>query len=122
MDTLFNRLGGEPAVTLAVDHFYERVLADPLLAPVFEGIDLDRLRGHQRRFLAYVMGGPNAYAGRDLGSAHRRIAERHGLTDVHFDAVLSHLDDSLASLAVPEALRGEVLAIADSVRAPVLGR
>lgn len=122
MHPLYERLGGEAAIAAAVDRFYDRVIADPLLAPVFEGVDLERLRGHQRRFLTLAMGGPDAYAGRDLGTAHRRIAERHGLDDRHFDAVLGHLDASLDALGVAAGLRAEVRALAESVRAPVLGR
>ncbi len=122
MSTLFERIGGEPAIEAAVELFYRRLLEDSLLGPVFAGIDLPRLKGHQRRFLTLAMGGPDAYAGRDLGTAHRRIAERHGLDDRHFDAVLGHLDASLDALGVAAGLRAEVQALAESVRAPVLGR
>ena len=43
---------------------YRRVLADPELAPWFEGIDLDRLKAHQRSFLAAAFGGPRVFGGR----------------------------------------------------------
>ncbi len=122
MTTLFERIGGESALNAAVELFYTRVLHDRELAAVFAGIDMQRLKEHQRRFLSLALGGPNAYAGRDLGSAHRRVAERHGLNDGHFDAVLGHLGDTLSALGVPKAERGETLSIAESVRGAVLGR
>jgi hemoglobin len=122
MTTLFERIGGEPALNAAVELFYTRVLHDRELAPLFGGIDMPRLKEHQRRFLSLALGGPNAYAGRDLGTAHRRIAERHGLNDGHFDAVLGHLGDTLIALGVPAMERDETLSIAESVRGAVLGR
>ena len=33
--TLFERVGGVPAIKAAVDLFYEKVLADPTLKPFF---------------------------------------------------------------------------------------
>jgi hypothetical protein len=33
--SLFDRLGGAPAITAAAGLFYRQVLADPLLAPIF---------------------------------------------------------------------------------------
>lgn len=122
MTTLFERIGGEPALTAAVDLFYARVLDDSLLAPVFAGIDMQRLKEHQRRFLSLALGGPNAYAGRDLATAHSHISARHGLNDGHFNAVLGHLGDTLSTLGVADVERDETLAVAESVRNAVLGR
>jgi hemoglobin len=34
--SLFDRLGGAPAITAAAELFYRQVLADPLLAPYFD--------------------------------------------------------------------------------------
>ena len=122
MNTLFERIGGEDALRAAVDGFYQRVLHDPLLAPLFAGVDNARLQRHQQQFLTLAMGGPNAYTGRDLGSAHRRLVSQFGIGDAEFDRVLQHLDAALAALNVPGALRAEVVALADSVRHNVLGR
>ncbi len=121
MSSLFERLGGAPAVSAAVDVFYDKVLADPLLAPYFEGLDMMRQKGHQRAMLTAAFGGPNAYAGRDLTSAHAGIVER-GVGDAHFDAVVGHLAATLVELGVPAAEVQEAGAVAESVRDAVLGR
>jgi len=122
MSTLFERIGGEAALQAAVAGFYQRVLDDPLLAPLFAGIDVDSLHRHQLQFLSLAMGGPNAYVGADLRSAHRHVVARFRIGDGEFDRVLHHLDGALAGLGVKPALRGEVVALADSVRDDVLGR
>jgi hemoglobin len=95
--TIFDAIGGAPAVQAAVDDFYVRVLADPALAPVFGGADLNRLKAHQRAFIAAAVGGPQLYAGRDMATAHAGL----GITDIQFDAVVAHLVDTLTGLGVP---------------------
>lgn len=122
MSSLYEQLGGEPTIELLVTKFYQRVLADPMLAPMFDGIDPARLEQHQRRFLAVALGGPNAYQGRDLTTAHTHIARKHGLSDLHFDAVLKHLAATLRALNADESAVTQVMAIAESTRAMVLGR
>src|SRR3954449_3972198 len=48
MPSLYARLGGSEAVTVAVEQLYERLIADPELAPYFAGQDLDRHARHVR--------------------------------------------------------------------------
>ncbi|MDP9036105.1 MAG: group 1 truncated hemoglobin [Myxococcota bacterium] len=119
--SLFDRLGGEGAVSAAVDIFYSKVMADPQLAPFFAGIPIDRLVKKQQAFMTMAFGGPNDYTGRDLRSAHAASVQR-GLGDEHFDAVAGHLVASLRQLKVPENLINEVLTIVGGTRQDVLGR
>ena len=119
--TLYDKLGGEPAVDAAVDIFYRKVLADDLIAHFFEGVDMDRQSGMQKAFLTMVFGGPNKYTGKDLRTAHAHLV-KDGLSDPHFDAVAGHLQATLEELNVPAELVDEVMAIAGSTRDDVLGR
>lgn len=121
MSTLFDRIGGATAVDAAVDIFYRKVLADPLLAPYFDDIDMDAQIAKQKSFLNMAFGGPNAYDGRDMREAHKGVVAR-GVSDAHFDAVVGHLAGTLAELGVGETEIGEVAAIAASVRDDVLNR
>jgi len=122
MNTLFERIGGEAALQAAVTGFYQRVLDDPLLAALFAGIDVGSLHRHQQQFLSLALGGPNAYVGDDLATAHRHVVARFSVGDAEFDRVLQHLDAALGDLGLLEALRAEVVALANSVRDDVLGR
>jgi len=114
--SIYEELGGNTGIKAAVTVFYHRVLADELLAPWFEGIDLARLRSHQRAFLAAALGGPDLFAGRDLLGAHRGMA----ITDEAFDALLEHLAESLHDLGVRDELVAEVRARVDGMRAQVV--
>ena len=116
--TLYERLGGAVSIDAAVDAFYGRILADPELAPFFARVDLRRLRGHQRAFLAMALGGPDRYRGRDLGEAHRHLA----IDDHHVDLVAGHLAAVLTGLGVPADLVDEVITAVDGLRDVVLGR
>jgi hemoglobin len=121
MNTLFDRLGGAPAIEAVVADLYHRLLRDPLLQPVFDGIDTAQLMQHQRRFLAFALGGARRYTGRGLREAHAGVVERHGIGRAHFDAVLGHLHAAMHGLGVAAALVEETVQVATSVRADVLG-
>jgi hemoglobin len=94
--SIFDQIGGPPAVTAAVDDFYRRVLGDPELAAYFDGIDLKRLKSHQRAFIAAAIGGPDPYLGRSMREAHAPF----DIQPAHFDRVVGHLVDTLTGLGV----------------------
>jgi hemoglobin len=119
--SLFERIGGEEAVTSAVGVMYAKLMGDPELAPFFVGIDIDRLIKKQIAFMTIAFGGPSAYSGRDLRSAHAPFVAR-GLGDRHFDGVAGHLAAALRELGVPEDLVAEVIAVVAGTRGDVLGR
>lgn len=122
MTSLYERLGGAPAIEAAVDIFYGKVLADERLKHFFVNIDLARLRQHQKSFLTLAFGGPAAYSGRSLRAAHQGLVEQMGLNEGHFDAVVENLAATLQGLGVPPDLIGEVAAVAATVKDEVLGR
>jgi hemoglobin len=95
--SIFDEIGGASAVRAAVDAFYDRVLADQQLAPFFEGVDVARLKGHQRSFIAAAIGGPASYLGRAMAEAHAHL----GITAAAFAAVVGHLIGALTELGVP---------------------
>jgi methyl-accepting chemotaxis protein len=119
--SLFERLGGAGAVDAAVELFYRKVMADNRLKPFFEGVDMAQQTQRQKAFLTMLMGGPNAYRGNGLAISHRRLVDK-GLNDIHFDAVVKHLADTLRELGVAEADIMEAGALAESARADVLNR
>lgn len=121
MSSLYERIGGTEAVKAAVDIFYDKVLADGRIAHFFDGVDMAAQRRKQRSFLIMAFGGPNTYSGEDMRRAHAALVTR-GLTDGHFDAVVENLASTLTDLGVGAGEIGEVAAIAESVRADVLGR
>ncbi len=119
--SLFEQLGGQPAVEAAVDIFYRKVLSDDRVSRFFEDVDMDRQRAKQKAFLTVAFGGPNNYSGKDLRTGHARLVSM-GLNDSHFDAVIELLGGTLADLGVKPELIQQVAAIAESTRKDVLNR
>lgn len=113
--SIFDSIGGSPAVSAAVDLFYDKVLADPVLAPYFTQTDMARQKTHMRAFLAVALGGPSIYAGRDMAAAHAG----RGITNEAFDHVVMHLVATLTELGVPaqtiEAIGGSLAPLRSDV-------
>lgn len=121
MSSLYERIGGEPAVNAAVDLFYRHVLADGRIARFFEDVDMERQAAKQKAFLTMVFGGPANYSGMDMRNAHKHLVAK-GLNDSHVDAVIENLDRTLRQLGVGDKEVAEVAALANSVRDDVLNR
>ncbi|MGZ8137637.1 MAG: group I truncated hemoglobin [Methylococcaceae bacterium] len=119
--TLYERIGGEPAVNAAVDIFYRKVLNDYRINRFFDNTDMDKQIAKQKAFFTMAFGGPNNYTGQDMRNAHARLVTL-GLDSSHFDAVMEHLGATLTELNVPAELIAEAAAIAESTRNDVLGK
>jgi hemoglobin len=119
--TLYERIGGEPAVNAAVDIFYRKVLSDHRINRFFDNADMDQQIAKQKAFFTMAFGGPNNYTGKDMRSAHAHLVKM-GLNDSHFDAVMEHLGATLVELNVPQDLIAEAAGIALSARSDVLGK
>jgi len=119
--SLYEKLGGEPAVNAAVDIFYRKMLTDDRVSRFFEGVDMDRQAAKQKAFLTMVFGGPAEYSGKDMYEGHKHLIKM-GLNDSHVDAVIENLGSTLTELGVANDLIQEVANIANSVRDDVLGR
>jgi hemoglobin len=116
--TIYERLGGMVSIDVVVEHFYDRVIGDPELAAFFDDVDVQRLRRHQKAFLAMTLGGPDVVESTDLEAAHRDLS----IDDRHMDLIVEHLAGALAGLGVLPALIDEAVATVDTVRDDVLGR
>ncbi|MDQ8203707.1 group 1 truncated hemoglobin [Pelagicoccus sp. SDUM812003] len=120
--SLYDRIGGEAAVDAAVDLFYKKVLADDRIKHFFEGVDMSKQIGHQKKFLTYAFGGAPQYTGRSMRAAHKRLVEEMGLNESHFHAVMENLGATLQELGVPMDMIGEAAAIAESTKGDVLNK
>lgn len=79
--TLYEWMGGGEALRTLIERFYEKVPADPLLAPLFAHMPAEHFQ-HVAAFIGEVLGGPPAYS-RNHGG-HAAMIRRHlgrGITD-----------------------------------------
>jgi truncated hemoglobin YjbI len=99
--SLFEKIGGEPALEVAVEIFCEKVISDPYLIDFFHGLNIDQFKAHQLVFMR------TALSDNDCGSELlERVYESHsrlfssGLNETHFDVVVDHLSQTLKELHV----------------------
>jgi hemoglobin len=72
--TLAEWAGGLDRMGALTKRFYEKVLQDAVLAPVFAGMDPHHAE-HVAAFITEVFGGPQAYSA--AGGSHARMIGRH---------------------------------------------
>lgn len=96
--TIYESIGGAAAVCAVVDELYRRVLNDPELVGYFTGVDVERVKTHQRIFIAAALDGAGTYRGRPMREAHAGLHIR----DSDFARVVTHLAATLTSLGVSD--------------------
>jgi hemoglobin len=116
--SIYELIGGEPALVAVVDDFYERVLGDPRLAPFFAGANMPRLKGRQVEFFAAALGGPDAYHGGSM----RQVHAGRGISQADFDQVAVHLAAALAAAGVPEQVIAQIAATITPLAGQIVAR
>jgi len=114
--SVYDEIGGDAAVSLAVESFYDRVMADATLSPYFDGMNLHAIKNHQRDFFTVLLDGPEDYDGRSMRNAHAGLH----ITDVVFTRTLEHLAATLDELGVAPPLRDHVLHRIEVMRAAIV--
>jgi hemoglobin len=114
---MYEAIGGDAGLRVAVDNFYARLWADDELKGYFTGIDKDSLKNHQRAFLTTALGGGDGtYAGQSLPAAHVGL----NITDDAFDKVAEHLRLTLVDLKVDGSLLQIIIGFVEGKRSQVV--
>jgi hemoglobin len=104
--SLYERLGGQPAIEAVVKDFAGNVLADARINKKFAKSDPNRLVKNLTDFVCSATGGPCKYTGQSMKAAHKKM----GTTQGEFNALVEDLVKSLDKFNVPAKEKGEVLA------------
>jgi hemoglobin len=72
--TLYEWLGGAEPLNRLIDRFYQKVPADPILAPVFAHMSPEHFQ-HVAQFIGEVLGGPADYS--TLHGGHAEMIRHH---------------------------------------------
>ena len=95
--SLFEELGGEPALRAVVNRFVDRMFDDTMIGYLFRAANREHVKQKEFEHAAAHLGGPVGYTGRPLPDAHRRHAIRSG----QFMRRVQILKDVFAELQVP---------------------
>src|SRR5215471_16938394 len=89
--TLYDRLGGYPAISAVVDDFVKNVAADKRINRFFANANIGRLKARLVEQICQGTGGPCTYRGGDMRSVHAGM----GIQSKHFNALVEDLGKSL---------------------------
>jgi hemoglobin len=103
--SLYDRLGGKPAITAVVDQFVANVAADDRITSFFANADIPGLKAKLVDQICQASGGPCTYGGLDMKTAH----EGMGVQEEHFNALVEDLIAALDTFSVPEKEKNELL-------------
>jgi hemoglobin len=116
--SLYDRLGGKPAISAVVDDFIGNVAADKRINARFAGANIPRLKQMLVDQICAASGGPCTYTGRDMLSAHRGM----NISEGEFNALVGDLVKSLDKFKVPEKEKGELLSALGGMKSDIVGR
>jgi hemoglobin len=125
--SLYDRLGGEPAITAVVDDFVGRAASDPKVNFTRKGIpgaewnaspeNVAKLKKRLVEFVSMAAGGPNNYHGKDMKTAHTGMK----ITSAEFDAAAADLAASLDKFHVPAKDKAELLSTVAGTKGDIVG-
>ena len=105
--TLYERLGGTPAIQAVVDDFVGNVASDKRINHFFSKADPARVKAKLVEQICAATGGPCTYTGRDMKTVHKGM----GIGEADWDATIEDLTKSLRKFKVPRKEQKELLAV-----------
>jgi len=119
--SLYDRLGGQPAVDAVASGLVDRILADSRVNKWFAhaASSPENTKAYKAKlssFICKAVGGPCDYTGQDMVTAHKG----RGVTDDAFGAVAENLSKTLDQLKVPEPEKREVMTLVGSLKPSIV--
>jgi hemoglobin len=116
--SLYDRLGGKPAITAVVDDFIGNVAGDTRINKRFASADIPRLKTMLVDQICEATGGPCKYRGANMVDAHRGMKISEG----EFTALVEDLVKSLDKFEVPAKEKHELLSALGGMKPQIVGQ
>ncbi len=123
--SLYERLGGEKAITAVVDDFVARTAKNEKVNFFRKGTDkewkptpaqVDQLKKYLVELIGSATGGPQKYTGRDMKSSHAGMK----ITEAEFNAMAADLKATLDQFKVPAKEQDELFKIVGSTKGDIV--
>ena len=119
--SLYDRLGGKPAIQAVAIDLVDRILADPRVNGWFTHAasskeNTNAYKTNLADFLCRSTGGPCEYTGPDMVAAHKG----RGVTNEAFNAVAEDLVATLNKFKVPEREKTEVMKLVSGLKPTIV--
>ncbi|PHZ86279.1 group I truncated hemoglobin [Paremcibacter congregatus] len=106
-ETLYDKIGGQAAITQVVTRTLDLSLQDPRIKHTFARSKMDRLAKHISDQVCQLTGGPCIYTGVTMKKAHVGLE----LTTLHFNALVENLQQAMREANIPTATQNKLLAL-----------
>ena len=114
--SLYERLGGKPAIEAVIDDFLGNVAANERIKHRFALTDLKALRNHLVDQVCQATGGPCVYKGGDMKTVHK--GQR--ISSADFNALVEDLVKTLDKFKVPAQEKNELLTALGSMQKDIV--
>jgi hemoglobin len=114
--SLYDRLGGKPAITAVIDTFVAKVAADKRINRKFAHSNIPRVKAMLVDQVCNQTGGPCTYTGRTMKEAHHNMK----VTEGEFNALVEDLTATLNQFKVPAKEQNELLSALGSMKGDIV--
>lgn len=105
--TIFEQIGGEPALKSSVDEFAKIILNDNRINFAFAGTNMDIFKSRLYSQLCDLSGGGCKYTGRDMHTAHSKLE----ITNTQFNALTEDLYKAMNKVGVSYRAQNKLVAL-----------
>jgi len=116
--SLYQRLGGQQAITAVVAEFVANVAADPRIKARFAETDIPHLKAMLVEQICAGSGGPCVYSGRDMKTTHRGMH----IQEAEFSALVEDLVRALDKFQVPSQEKTDLLNILSPMKGDIVNQ
>ena len=116
--TLYDRLGGKPAITAVVDDFVGNVAGDARINRHFANANIPRLKTMLVDQICQAAGGPCTYTGASMKTAHAGMK----ITDAEFNALVEDLIKSLDKFKVGAREKNDLLGALGGMKGDIVNQ
>ena len=116
--SLYDRLGGKPAITAVVDDFVGNVAADTRINQRFANANIPRLKTMLVDQICEASSGPCKYTGASMKDAHKSMK----ITDAEFTALVEDLVKSLDKFKVGVQEKNDLLSALGGLKGDIVNQ
>jgi hemoglobin len=103
---VFHQFGDEPGLVALMDLFMTKLVADPRTHAFFANADQKAIKHHLVEQFCVILGGPCAYTGRDMRTAHKNF----NINRTQFNALVEDLQKAMGERRIPFRAQNQLLA------------
>lgn len=114
--SLYERLGGMPAIEAVSDKLIDKTASDPRTMRSFKGAETTKVKKSLAQFLCQASGGPCVYKGDSMKESHKGMA----VSGDEFGLMAGFADQTMKELGVAERERSEVMGMLGPMKSDIV--